>query len=279
MTRRLGPILAVALLATATPALGQGGPTDTASDHRMRIVDYDSGQVYRIVGVFRIATQIVLAPDETILHVAVGDSVAGEVAAEGNVLFVKPRERHQPTNLIITTSRGSETRHYAFELVARLDRSEDAAFQIRFRYPADERLRAAAALEAGAAALDQRIVALRLDRGVVEGPRNLRYTVQGDSTIQPSEVSDNRRFTVLRFPGNQAVPTIFTVTPDGTESLVAFDVRGEFVVIHGTAREYRLRRGDAVLCIYNEAFDPYGANLGTGTAASDVDRTLRETRP
>ncbi|MFC5342885.1 P-type conjugative transfer protein VirB9 (plasmid) [Brevundimonas staleyi] len=277
--RRASFILALVVALAATPVLAEERPQAGSADRRMREVDYDPAQVYRVVGVFRIATQIVLAPDEAILHVAVGDSVAWEVAAEGNVLFVKPRGRHQPTNLIITTSRGGETRHYAFELVARQSRTEEAAFQIRFRYPDDERARAAAALDAGIAALDERLVALQLERGAIEGVRNLRYSVQGDSALQPSEVTDNGRFTVLRFPANQAVPTIFTVTPDGTESLVPFDVRGEFVVIHATGREFRLRRGRAVLCIYNEAFDAYGVNLGTGTAASDVDRTNREARP
>ncbi len=276
--RRASLVLALGAALLSGPVLAETASAEPA-DQRMREVDYDPARVYRIVGVFRIATQIVLAPDEAILHVAVGDSVAWEVAAEGNVLFVKPRERHQPTNLIITTSRGGQTRHYAFELVARQNRTEEAAFQIRFRYPDDERARAAAVLDAGIAAIDERIVGLKLERGAIEGVRNLRYSVQGDASLQPSEVSDNGRFTVLRFPANQAVPTIFTVTPDGSESLVPFDVRGEFVVIHATSREFRLRRGRAVLCIYNEAFDAYGVNLGTGTAASDVDRTSRETRP
>jgi type IV secretion system protein VirB9 len=50
-------------------------------------------------------------------------------------------------------------------------------------------------------------------------------------------------------------------------------VRGEFVVIHAVVRELRLRRGREVLCIYNQAFEPYGTNPATGTAAPDVERT------
>jgi type IV secretion system protein VirB9 len=113
---------------------------------------------------------------------------------------------------------------------------------------------------------------------VLEGPRNLAYEVQGSAALQPSEVSDNRRFTVMRFPAGQAIPAIYTVTPDGTESLVPFDVRGEFVVIHATAKLFRLRRGKDLLCIYNDANDPYGVTLGTHTAAPDVDRTDKGAR-
>ncbi len=86
-------------------------------------------------------------------------------------------------------------------------------------------------------------------------------------------MSDNGRFTILRFPAGQAIPAVYQVTPDGSESLVPFDVRGEFVVIHGTAGQFRLRRGRDVLCIYNGAPDPYGVGLGTNTASPDIDRT------
>ena len=105
----------------------------------------------------------------------------------------------------------------------------------------------------------------------MEGPRNLAYSVQGDAALQPSEVSDNGRFTVLRFPGGQAIPALFE-TDGETERLVPYDVRGEFVVIHGVARSLRLRRGQAVLCLFNEAFDDRAGATGTGTASSHVDR-------
>ena len=146
-------------------------------------------------------------------------------------------------------------------------------FGLRFRYPQDEKAAALAVVSAEAAALERKVVELKLERAVVEGRRNVAYSVQGATALQPSEVSDNGRFTVMRFPANQAAPTLFQVEAGGTESLVPFDVRGEFVVVHVVARELRLRRGREVLCIYNEAFDPYGSRPGTGTAASDVART------
>lgn len=248
-------------------------------DARMRTVDYDPARIYRVTGVFRTATQIVFSPEESILHVAIGDSVAWEVAAEGHVLFIKPREHLQATNLLVTTERGGATRHYAFELRARAGRAtaagDDAVYQIRFRYPIDEQSAAVEAAAAAASAVEQRLMSLELQQGAVEGLRNLNYTVQGSPALQPSEVSDNGRFTLLRFPGGQALPAIFMVTEDGTERLTPHDVRGEFVVIHGTARAYRLRRGHDVLCIFNEAYDPRAPQTGTGTASPQVDRTAR----
>lgn len=277
------PVLAIAaalLLAAGGPAGAAEAPRAGRSDVRMRWVDYDPNQVFRVVGALRTATQILFGSDELILHVALGDTVSWDVAAEKNILFIKPKERLAATNLIVTTQAGERTRNYTFELVTAVGPHPQAAYyQLRFRYPQDERARAAAGVLAAEAAVQQKLAALKLERGVVEGARNYRYTVQGASELQPSEVSDNGRFTVLRFPANQAVPAIYAVTGDGTESLIPFDVRGEFVVVHSVERTLRLRRGRDVLCIFNEAYQPYGVSLGTGTASPDVDRTSTAEAP
>ena len=266
----MGLIMGSAAQAQTVP---EAGPVDP----RIRVIDYDPWAVVPVTGVFRTATQILFGEDESILHVAVGDATGWDVVAEGNILFVKPKAERAPTNLIVTTRRGTTTRHYTFALTARATgrRSEEALFGLRFRYPSDAAAAASAALDVQAEALERRVIELKLDRAVVEGRRNLAYSVQGAVDLQPSEVSDNGRFTVLRFPANQPMPAFYQVGTDGTESLVPFDVRGEFVVIHGVVRELRLRRGRAVLCLYNEACEPYGVNPATGTAAGDVERTDR----
>ena len=258
----------IAALALASPVAAQA-----PLDPRIRELTYDPAAVYRIAGAFRTATQIVFSPEETIRHAAIGDSVAWEVAAEGSVLFLKPRERHQATNLLVVTEREGAVRHYAFELLAREAGDRTAiAYQVRFRYPADEQAQAARALAVQAEAVEQRLIGLELERGVVEGTRNLAWSAQGDAALQPSEVSDNGRFTVLRFPGVQALPAVFEVGEDGSERLIPYDVRGEFVVIHGVTRGLRLRRGQSVLCLFNDAYDARGVGVGTGTASPVVDR-------
>ena len=180
-------------------------------------------------------------------------------------------------SFLTTTGRAGASRTYTFELTTRGGSSArataDTVFGLRFRYPQDEKAGVQAALSAEETTLQQRIVDLKLDRAVLEGHRNLDYVVQGASSLQPSEISDNGRFTVLRFPANQPVPTLYEVASTGTESLVPFDVRGEFVVVHAIVRQLRLRRGREVLCIKNQAFEPYGRNPATGTAADDVERT------
>lgn len=281
--KRLLTLAAMCLLG-AQPALAEDTPRGGPADPRVKFVDYQETQVYRIVGTFRTATQIVLGDGETIEHVALGDTVSWEVAVAGHILFLKPRERAGPTNLIVTTNHGGELRNYAFELTTRRgaisSASSDAFFQVRFRYPRDEAERAArmqAAQEAQrVAAMQASAVRGALDHGVIEGPRNLNYKVQGSSALQPSEISDNGKFTVLRFPGNHEIPAIYMVRPDGSETLVPFDVRDEFVVVHLVATRLRLRRNREVLCIYNQAPTPYGVDAGTNTASSHVDRTVQD---
>jgi type IV secretion system protein VirB9 len=264
----------IAVVGVTSPALAVETPAPGKADPRVRTIDYDPLQVVHITGVYRTATQILFGDGETILHVAVGDATAWDVAAETNILFIKPKAAHGVTNLIVTTQvQGGAERNYTFELTTEVKPRTASLYVLRFRYPSDLKAAAAAALSAEEVALQAKLTALKLERGVVEGVRNLAYTVQGATPLQPSEVSDNGRFTVMRFPAGQPMPAVYEVSSDGTESLVPFDVRGEFVVVHDTARQFRLRRGRDVLCIYNEGPASWGVNLGTHTASPDVDRT------
>lgn len=276
----LGALAAVTIL--AAPAAAEETPRPGPVDARIRSVDYDPAQVVRLTGVLRTATQIRFAADETVLHVAMGDGAGWEVAPERNLLFAKPTALRPPTNLLVTTERaGGERRHYMFELTVRRRGTTRAAprpvYVVQFRYPDQARAALAKALDAEAAALEARIVAFRLERAMLEGPRNLAYELQGSALIAPTEVTDNGRFTMLRFPGAQEVPAVYVVQPDGSESLVPFDVRGQFLVVHRTAAQLRLRRGREVLCIFNLAWPPPPAPR-TGTAAADVQRAAGETR-
>ena len=274
-------IIAIALMFSASAVGASETPHPTAQDSRIREAIYSDAEVYRIVGAFRSATQIVFSAGERVEHVALGDSVSWEVAPAENSLFIKPRELAGATNLIVITRSDAGSRSYTFELSARRGsvgaRSADTFFKVVFRYPLEE---AAAAQAAAAQATYARATALQsgairsaLDLAVLEGKRNLQYSVQGSSTIQPSEITDNGQFTALRFPNQRELPAFFAVNPDGGESIVPFDVRDEFVVIHGVFAQLRLRRGKEVLCVFNEAPDFYGRDPKTGTASSIVERT------
>lgn len=277
-------ILYAGLMLVAMPMLPvQAGetPAKTALDSRIREVVYDDSQVYEITGVFRAATQIVFARGEVIEHVALGDTLSWEVAPADNSLFIKPREFASSTNLVVLTRSPQGSRSYTFHLKSRKgsisQRRGDTFFKVRFLYPEQERAEAqrteALAAAAEIRALESRTINNALAIGVIEGVRNDRYTVQGDGEIQPSEISDNGQFTALRFPGQRELPAFFAVNPDGSEAIVPFDVRDDFVVIHGVFKQLRLRRGKSVLCVYNDNPDFYGRDPRTGTASALVERT------
>lgn len=257
-------LLLAAAIASAT--LPSQSPSQPPPDPRIQAVDYDPARVVTLKGRARTATQVQFAPDERILHAALGDAAGWEVAAEGPVLFVRPRPGAAPTNLLVTAQGPEGLRHYAFDLKLG---PAGAPFVLRFRYPDPA---------ATKDAQEARTISQALDRAVLEGARNFAYSAQGASALQPSEVSDNGRFTLLRFPAGQPLPAIYQVEASGTESLAPFDVRGEVVVVHLVARELRLRRGREVLCLYNAHADPYGSDPGTGAASQAVERTIRPGR-
>ena len=270
----VGAFVPVAASAEQTPR--QLGP-----DQRIREVNYTDGNVIQIRSGFRTATQIEFALGEVIKFVAMGDTVSWEVAPADNSLFVKPRERAGVTNLIVVTEFQGTKRNYTFELTAVASaRSPGTFFKVRLRYPEYEAAqRALAAQQAqlrAALAAQNSADKVALDLGVLEGKRNLNYKVEGASELQPSEVTDNGQFTVLRFPNQREIPAIFTVNPDGSEATAQFDVRDEFVVIHGVYKEIRLRRGKVVLCIYNGSQSFYGRDPKTDTASEVVERKTED---
>ena len=63
--------------------------------------------------------------------------------------------------------------------------------------------------------------------------------------------------------------------PDGSEAIVPFDVRDDFIVVHALAKEFRLRRGRLVLAVYNENPSFYGQDYKTDTASPIVQRTTK----
>ena len=92
MPRARPTLAAIVLLASLEPAQAVETPRSTATDSRVRYVDYNETQVYKLNGVFRAATHIIFGVGEEITSVALGDTVSWEVAPADNMLFVKPRE-------------------------------------------------------------------------------------------------------------------------------------------------------------------------------------------
>lgn len=244
-------------------------PKEGRYDARIKEVVYNASDVVKVIGHYGYSTDIQFAPGETAENIALGDSVAWEVAPAANHLFVKPSEDNAVTNMTVVTNR----RVYQISLDARnthgatSSRSRDMYFQVRYVYPEDE---AQLAAQASARQLQH-----ALDHA--PEPRNWNYYGCGGREMQPSEVFDDGRFTYMRFPAQQEIPAIFIVGGDGTESIVNGGMRGEYYVVQRTAARFVLRRGQAVACIQNRSYNYYGIGTSTGTSSPDVVRTLKAT--
>ncbi len=276
---RTAAILTLLLAGSASMTLALEIPRGASQDSRVRFVDYQPYNITRIIGSLRSSVQVEFAADEEIAHVALGNSVAWEVAPAGNILFLKPRENQPVTNVsVVTTRRDGSTRSYQMELSVRdgtVEVGQNTYFYVKYRYPADEaeqRRRAAhtRALIAQAKEVDD-VLALH----EAYGPRNWRYSVQGSSTLEPQSVYDNGKVTTFAFVGNQEMPAIYIENSDGTESLVPKSVDGNLVLVHAISRKFILRRGGDVLCVFNEAYDRVGINPDTNTTSPSVERVVR----
>lgn len=290
--------LAAALLLTTAlsfPALAAQDPRPGRWDARVRTVPYSAMNVVRVQARALTSTQITFAADETITSgaVAVGDAEAWQVAPMGNILFLKPVEVRQATNMqVVTQRKDGSFRSYQFELTARpatsiapgqvasLDNTVPAPdvltpFAIQFVYPEDERAAAIAKRNATAAFQGEKLAENRLAVDYFYGPRNWRYAAQGSKAIEPAEVSDNGRLTAMRFPGSAALPTIYTVAADGQETIVPYALHGDVAVVSTTAHEFRLRLGGEVVRVLNLSYNARGINPGTGTTSPEIVRSVR----
>lgn len=254
-------------------------PHSASQDSRVRFVNYQPFNITRIVGSLRSSVQVEFAADEEIAHVALGNSVAWEVAPAGNILFLKPREKQPVTNIsVVTTRRDGSTRSYQMELTARdgtVEVGQNTYFYLKFRYPADEAnaRRQQAAARARAAQAEEADDLLALHEAY--GPRNWRYSAQGSQSLEPQSVYDNGKITTFAFVGNQEMPAIYIENPDGSESLVSKSVAGNLVMVHAISSKFILRRGKDVLCVFNEAYSRVGINPDTNTTSPSVERVVR----
>lgn len=268
-------ILLLALLLLPALACAEAIPKGGPLDARIKNVEYNASDVVKIVGHYGYSTDIEFAADEQVQDIALGDSLAWEVAPAGSHLFVKPREDNAVTNATVVTNK----RVYQLSLDARHAKGVSGArsvgmfFEVRFRYPDDQ----AALARAQRAQADQAQLLAKLD--AKPKPLNWNYYACGERALWPAQVYDDGRFTYLRFPNAQEIPAVFIINADQTESLVNGEMRGDQYVVQTTARKLILRRGNSVACIENRGYNPWGVATPTDTTSPDVQRTIRTQAP
>jgi type IV secretion system protein VirB9 len=246
-------LLSAVCLAATVPVAG-------GADARIRVADYDPGQVYVLQG--RVGYQIDLQfePEEAFVGLAAGDIEGLTFVSQGSHLFLKPKALGVVTNLTVLTSK----RQYQFEYsvpAAAAGSVGQAMYVVRFRYPPTT----------GARDLEQ-----HLEQAAENRTHNTDYWFCGTELLRPAAAWDDGVQTHLLFAPRAEQPAIFVRNDDGTESLLNFSIESGEVIIHRIARRLILRRGALTGCIVNKGFSGTGARLASGTIAPDVRRTSKQ---
>lgn len=246
--------LALSLALACSSATAAREPRPSQADPRMRTVVYNQAEVVPLRTYLFFAQTVCFADYEVIEDVATGDAEAFQVAqnADKNCILIKPQVEAARSNLFVMTS----SRRYAFTL--EVDGKADATnvanqvFSVQFNYPDDEIARAEA---------EQRRQAVQVGSAVggkAMGPEswNWKYSYSGSEVTKPLRVLDDGKFTYFDF-GDRKVPAIFSVDPSGNEALVNFHREGPFLVVERLDRQFTLRDGAEVTCIFNETMGPH----------------------
>lgn len=237
--------------AEVIPPKGQGDP-------RIRTVPYDPSQVIRIDGYVGYHLHIEFAPGETFVNLGAGDTGGLEVGAEGNHLFLKPKDARVSTNLTILTNRRVYSIDYRVSRKAPEESTLGIVYSLKFTYP--EEMAAKGQPEPD-------------PRGTGQRALNRDYWFCGAPSLRPLRAFDDGVQTRLTFPARAEIPAVFVRNDDGTESLVNSSVDSDQLILHRVAAKFVLRRGQLVGCVTNRSYSGGGERLPTGTLSETVERT------
>ncbi|TKB94673.1 MAG: conjugal transfer protein [Nitrospira sp.] len=276
-------------------------PEPGSRDQRVRYVTYKQDEVTTIHVSRGVITRIVLGEDEKIVTAATGfqgDCAKPEAewcirADVGtNHVWVKPKDHATHNNLEIRTNK----RDYSLEFQVLADHKparsrkssdghgpEEAMYRVIFRHsiplPNPQSVMAlnAALDHSKQAREEQQTLADRLASFTPE-PKNWAYSMEvlsGSDEIAPALVFDDGRFTYFSFPPNRDIPAIFYLSPIGEETRLNVHMEKEFAVVERMGRRFVLRLGQAVVGVWNEAYERDGVPPANGVTVSGVSRLLR----
>lgn len=297
------PLLVMTLLvSTLFSSLGHAEivPSKSPYDSRVRIIDYNRLDVVKLMTFYGVSTHVQFSENESILDVAVGDDLAWNIVPRGNHLFIKPKEKKADTNVTVVTNK--RVYNFAIVVVPRSLKDSSAwkdpnlVYGVSFRYPDEEAAKLAAEKAAKIKAEEEkrRIETIKSkfakttkdgtidyvgDKSIPLEQQNYDYWMAGSPEISPTAARDDGRFTYLTFSNNRDMPAVYSVDDAGKEALINTNVEGNTIIIHRVVPGLKLRKGDLVVCIRNDAFRfDGGADNEDGTIAPDVKRVIKEVK-
>lgn len=296
-------------------------PKSSPNDERIRFITYVENQVTAIRVQRGVVTRIVLAPDEKIDIASTGlsslcDSPSDEWCIHAppgsRQIFVRPRDGATRNNVEVHTDK----RDYSFEFDVLPDpdtksvtnskhsseKKPAAFYRVVFQYPTppdlirasvvggllnmldgnkgDKNLGTSAPTSGAGNDLSPREILKTTIPKVHNTKYNMQVLKDGEDAA-PTMVYDDGRFTYFEFLGAREIPAIFTYGSDGQAVRVNWHMEPPFVVAQRTARKFTLRLGNAVVGIFNEAFDATGIDTPNSTVSDVVkrDAIIKEKAP
>ncbi|MCH2546978.1 MAG: P-type conjugative transfer protein VirB9 [Alphaproteobacteria bacterium] len=239
----------VLTFSTAQPAYALKESKPIAADKRIRTVVYNANEVFKFVGHYDYQSVIEFESDEEVFTVSMGNSVTWQITPAGNRIFIKPVQQDALTNMTVITNK----RTYHFELHAEMAENindPDMVFVMRFIYGR------------GAGIGVSNYIDSVPDPMIEPEKYNFDYALTGAEEISPIRIFDDGEFTYFEFRDKNAeVPAFFLVHGDGSESIINFRARGNYIIVERVAAQFTLRHGQDVVCIFNR-------NMGVRTSGA-----------
>jgi type IV secretion system protein VirB9 len=234
-------VMGAAMLAAPLSPRAAESPRPGAVDPRIQSIEYDPDQVVELRAAMGNQLMLEFGPGEKLENVAIGDSLAWQVTPNkrADLLFIKPLDPKSVTNMTVVTT----LRRYVFEMRVLAKRkgvrAPVAPYLVRFVYPAPA-------------------IAIALPPEPEKPPQvvNSNYEVTGSAQNRPLRVFDDGHMIYFQWPAESAVPAIFAVGADKSESLVNYVVRGPYTVVEQLGERFVLRNGKQVTTIINRGYAP-----------------------
>jgi type IV secretion system protein VirB9 len=241
--KKSNKLLIAIILLLSIKAYAIREPRATFMDSRIRVMAYNSNDVFRYTGYYNYQGSIEFEEGETIETISMGDTISWQIVPSGNRMFLKPIEHNATTNMTVITN----LRLYFFELHAReaTDINDPGlVFIVKFLYPDSK---------GSMMNFAQRSIPVGPDLTRPE-KYNFNYTVSGSEAIAPLKIFDDGQFTYFEFKEKNApLPAFFTVDKKGNESIVNYQAVDNYIVLEMVASQVTLRYGDEITCVFNEA--------------------------
>lgn len=222
-------------------ASAEVGAIPLPGDTRLVVFSYDANNTYTVLARPGAITDIQLSSDESLVALAVGDTIQWIVADSDGHVFIKPTRNDLFTSATLVTSK----RTYQLTLKSG---SEDAKWyqRVTWNYPEISMLKRVESqkrqeLQAAEQKKREEIV---LSQGISIDNLNFNYRIEGEAPFKPVQVFDDGKFTYFRIDQKaQELPAMFAVSDDGEGELANYVIKGDYLMLQRLSHSVILKLG------------------------------------